>query len=433
MKTSKQLKEERAAVESRMTELHELAKKEARSFNAEESKKWDDDQNALKALDAEILRAEQAEELERRNAGKGPKSPLIIDGEKKKEQPSLLLMLRASAFKEKLDGPEADLVAEHVAELRASGLAPRDGYIGVPSKMVRMEKRDMTVTGGTSGSEGGVMVPTEVGETIPFLTPQLVTAQLGATVLSDLVGNLDLPRGTNNVTATWEGETTDADESNPTMDKVSLAPIRLTTFIDVSERLLHQTGQSVEAYVRNLLSNAVAQKIDADAINGSGSGNVPTGILNASSVGSVEMGTNGGVPTWAKIVELEGKVDTASAMMGNLHYLSTPGMRSLLKTRSKDSGSGRFINEGNEVNGYPILGTSLVPSNLTKGTGSGLHAILFGNWADLLIGQWGGMELFVDPYTQKGKGLVRIYVSSYNDIKLRNPLSFAAIKDGALA
>ena len=146
----------------------------------------------------------------------------------------------------------------------------------------------------------------------------------------------------------------------------------------------------VESFVRNDLATVLALAIDLAAINGSGSNNQPTGILNTSGIGSVAGGTNGLAPAWSHLVDLESAVSIANADVGTLGYLTNAKVRGKLKQTSKVSGQNGFIWEaGNTpVNGYMAGVSNQVPSNLTKGSSSGVcSAILFGNFADLIIGQ----------------------------------------------
>ena len=71
-----------------------------------------------------------------------------------------------------------------------------------------------------------------------------------------------------------------------------------------------------------------------------------------------------------------------------------------------------------------------VPSNLTKGTSSGVcSAIIFGNFNDLIIGQWGGTDILVDPYTGSGSGTIRVVVFADVDVAVRHAESFSATQD----
>ena len=57
--------------------------------------------------------------------------------------------------------------------------------------------------------------------------------------------------------------------------------------------------------------------------------------------------------------------------------------------------------------------------------------MFFGNWADLIFGFWGGLDLLVDPYTLGRSGGVRIIVHQSCDVGVRHPVSFAYNNDGA--
>ena len=185
--------------------------------------------------------------------------------------------------------------------------------------------------------------------------------------------------------------------------------------------------------VRNDLGIAVGQALEVAAINGSGSAPIPRGILNVSGIGDVAGGTNGAVPTWANIVELESDVNGANGPMGNRAYLTTPGMYGKLKTVTKDSGSGQFINTNGEINGYQAFFTTNVPSTLTKGSSSVCHAIIFGNWEELYLMNWGGIDLVVNPYSLDTNSQVRVTINTWWDVALRNKALFSAMKDALLS
>ena len=85
----------------------------------------------------------------------------------------------------------------------------------------------------------------------------------------------------------------------------------------------------------------------------------------------------------------------------------------------------------NSLNGYNALVTNCVPSNLTKGTGSNLSAILFGKWDELLIAHWGVLDIVVDPYTNSKSGIITVTLFQDVDVGVRYPAAFAVIKDAA--
>ena len=119
--------------------------------------------------------------------------------------------------------------------------------------------------------------------------------------------------------------------------------------------------------------------------------------------------------SWAQIVAMETKADTQNALFGNLAYILHPSLIGKAKTKVKDaSGAGGFIFAGNgdgQLNGYKALRTNNLPKGLGEATDE--FGAVFGNWSDYFLGQWGGIELLVDPYTQALKGTVRLITNSY--------------------
>lgn len=104
----------------------------------------------------------------------------------------------------------------------------------------------------------------------------------------------------------------------------------------------------------------------------------------------------------------------------------------LLSTQTAD-GAQQMILQRNgtdwTIAGYKAAFSNLVPATGTKGTGTDLSTLIFGNWSDLLIGQWGGIDIVVDDVTEAAKGNVRIIAHSEWDIAVRHAQSFAVITD----
>lgn len=326
-----------------------------------------------------------------------------------------------------LDGVEAEMFQEAEAEVRANG-GSLNGNIAVPSKYIQIGKRDLTI-----GTEGTNVRPLDMQGVIPILSPNPVVSQLGAQSLTGLVGNVQFPRHNGASTLAWEGETDANAETTPTFDKVELSPNRVGGFIDVSQTFIRQVNSfTPEVWVRQELNRVLALELDDTAISGTGTGSQPTGILNVSGIGNADIGTNGGAITYAKVLELLSDVDTANALEGSLHVLTTPGVKySMMQTPKQSSGvEGNFIvNDPKSVLGYNLATSTQVPSNITKGTGTNLHAMIFGNFSEWMIGQWGGIDLLVDPFTQATNGLLRVVINGYFDMNTRHASSFSAIQD----
>jgi HK97 family phage major capsid protein len=338
---------------------------------------------------------------------------------------SFVKFLREAADGGGLTGLELEMSQEAVREARLSGIA-LNGY-GIPYLILAAKQRAATGQNVTTAADGGNLVQKEPLMYIEALRAKLILAQMGAVYLAGLVGNLPIAKGSA-ISASWAGETDEVAATKKSVSKSEMAPKRLAITTAYSRQLLIQTSGDVDTLIMDDMVRAHSAALEAAAIQGGGS-NEPTGILGTSGIGSVVIGTNGGAITWAKLVELETKVSGNNADFGVLGYLTNSKVMGALKTIERATGTARFLYENKEANGYQVGVTNNVPSNLTKGEGTALSAMIFGNFSDLIIGQWGGLDIVVDPYTLKKKGEVETTINAFHDIALRRTESFAAIKD----
>lgn len=289
----------------------------------------------------------------------------------------------------------------------------------VPNEVLQhVAQRDLNVTTATAG---GHTVSTDLlaASFIDLLRNRMVVNQMGATTLEGLVGDIAIPRQTGGATAYWVAESGAPTESQQAFDQVAMSPKTVGAFTDYSRKLLKQSSIGVEAFVRGDLSRVIALALDLAAMYGSGASNQPTGVVNTTGINTTTFAAAD--PTYAEIVAMETAVATDNADVGTLGYVMDAAMRGALKTTVKDAGSGQFVWEpGNTVNGY-ATGTT---NQATDGD------VIFGNWADLLIGMWGGLDLMADPYTGSTSGTVRIVALQDVDIAVRHPVSFCVSNDG---
>lgn len=275
-----------------------------------------------------------------------------------------------------------------------------------------------TMSAGTN-SVGGYTVQTTVGPLIELLRNKMVMTAAGVQMLSGLQGNISLPKQSAAGTAYWLSETGSITGSNQTLAQIPLQPHRLGAFTDLSKQLIAQSTIDAEAFVRNDLATIISLALDKAIIEGSGSSNQPTGIINTSGVGSV---TFGAAATWAKLVSFETAVATANADIGSMNYVSTAATRGALKTSPKiGSTYPVFLCENNQVNGYPLLVTNQVSSD----------KMLFGVFSQATLAMWGGIDILVDPYTQALAGTVRLVAQTYADVAVRQAGAFAVSTDSA--
>lgn len=237
----------------------------------------------------------------------------------------------------------------------------------------------------------------------------------GATMLGGLSGDVKIPKKLTAANAGWiSTEGGDSAESEMTVGQVTLAPKTLGAHTDVTRQLLIQDSVGIEGLIRDDLVQALALAIDLAGLEGTGASGQPTGLLNTTGVTKVT--TFAGVnPTFAEAVSLETAVANANALRGNLGYILRSNMNGALKTTAVDAGSGRFVSEGGMINGY----NARVSNQGTDGN------IYFGNWADMLIGMFAGMDIIVDPYTHSKSGTVRVTALQSVDVGVRHAASFA--------
>jgi HK97 family phage major capsid protein len=196
--------------------------------------------------------------------------------------------------------------------------------------------------------------------------------------------------------------------------EITMTPKRLTAYIDVSKTLLDQTSFDMQQFLIDDIKNAIAAKLDASILDATASSSTrPAGLLNGVATTLV-------TTSFAEVVAMEAAVDTANALQGKLAYITHPNVKQLMKTTAKLS-NGAAIMEGDMANGYPVLVSSAIPTGATTSKG-----IIYGNWNDLIIGQWGGLDIIIDPYTQAIAGKVRLIVNAnFNWAKVRTD-SFTA-------
>ena len=271
---------------------------------------------------------------------------------------------------------------------------------------------------------------------IEALWPRLYFAKFGVIPMTGLFGNIAFPR-TTAITAAWKTEVASVTGTNPTLDQVSLSPKRLPNLIEASKTLL-SNSQVSDGWLLEQIMKSIVSQLEYASIQGSGVAPIPTGIINTSGIGDYAIGAQGGAPTYAAILDLLSDIGQANANYENIGILTNPIMMAkLMGTQTFPSSSnGQAVTQFGPngiadatTAGFKSAFTTNVPSTLTKGTNTDCSAIIAGDFSELIVGQWGGLEMYVDPITKMEQSITRVYVESFWDIALKHPGSFAAILD----
>ena len=257
------------------------------------------------------------------------------------------------------------------------------------------------------------------GDFIDVLRNKSSVMNAGATMLRGLQGNVVIPKKTAASSAAWIAtEGGDSSESEFSVGSVTMSPKVIGGHTEMTRLMLQQSSLDVENLVRNDLSEAIALAIDLGALAGSGSSGQPTGISATSGINTTTFAA--AVPTFPELVAMESAVSADNALQGSLKYIAKPSDWGNLKSVDKASGFGQMIvGSDGQINGYDVVRSNQV----TAGD------YYFGNFADLLIGLYGSLDITVDPYTHSKSGTIRVVALQTCDVAVRHAVSFCKSSD----
>lgn len=412
---SLEITDKKNVIKKRMQEIISTCKKEIREMSVEEATEFQamKDENSklneelkmlqekLSTYEKELPTDEETEDVsteeveEENNTNKRKKN---IKNNMK--QFRLLSAINDIANNRNLSEDAQQVVSAGMEEMRKSGIS-YSGQIVLPSTT-----RSITATvnaGVISEDIKGILEP---------LRAKNVLIEAGAQYMSGLVGDVSVPvMGKGNVA--WASENGDAADAGITFTSVKLTPKRLTAFIDISKQFLIQTSADAEAKIRMDIVNAINSKLEETVLSDeAGTATQPAGIF------ATVIPSTAATKTYKDIAKLNEKVDDAN-VIGNKVYVMSNGAKSTFRTEPKATGStAGFILENMEIDGEKVIATSNVKAN---------H-LVYGDFSNLIIGEWSGVDLVVDPYTQASKGAVRLVVNAYFDAAVARKEAFATGK-----
>lgn len=273
-------------------------------------------------------------------------------------------------------------------------------------------KRTMTAQ---PGSAGGYLVETDNMGFVDILRNRSVLNRMGARNLSGLVGNVTVPRQTGAGTLVWQaGETTTATAADQTLGQLSMTPKTAIAVTDVGRQLMLQSSPSAESMIMADLAQVVALGVDLAGIAGTG-GAQPIGIINTT---GITTGQDAGTATYAKMLGFQSAAAAVNAILGNPGYVTTPTVAALLMSRSRFANTDTPLWDGNildgKMAGFGAMSSVQMPAS----------NVLFGSWEQVVIGEWGVLELTVNPYQSFNAGVVGIRAMYTVDVLVRYPQAF---------
>lgn len=263
---------------------------------------------------------------------------------------------------------------------------------------------------------------------IDVLRNSMVARQAGATVISGLSGTYEIPKKTLANTSRWVGESPSLVLTDMTSGKITFTPKTVTAASRLTHRLEEQSSYDVRSDLMNDIALAIAIQGDQAVFHGSGSSNQPLGIQGHTGVRTISIGTNGGDPTWAKIVECKSKRNKANAGLGRPVWVTSPMGLGKLETTAKVSGQTLFLSEDGKVMNYPVLESNQIKDDLDKGTETDtLTMLVFGDFSQVKIGLWGSVKVVIDPFTVQPDTIFSIYQTM--DVQIVYPEALSKILD----
>ena len=320
----------------------------------------------------------------------------ISNRNKMKKQFSLLKAINDIAHNRSLDAASQAVINAGADEMRSAGQS-FCGQIQLPVE----SRAAVTVT-----DEHDDVIEVEFADLLTPLRAKNVLVAAGAKYMSGLIGDVQVPiMGAGNVT--WEGEVASAKEAGYTFSSKKLQPKRLTAYVDISKQFLVQDSIGAEQAIRADIVAAINSKLESTILgSAAGSTTTPAGIFYGQSPKTIA--------TFKDICDLEASIEDAN-VIGECKYVMSNKAKAALRNMPKSSKSTQLVMENGEVDGTPVLNTSNVEA----------QNIAYGDWNNLAIGQWGSIDLVVDPYTLAKDGQVRIVINAFFDAVTLRPEAFA--------
>lgn len=428
---SVEIKDKKNQLKKRAKEIIDACKREVRDLTDDENKEIDSIKEQIKDLNQQLTELEEkiknlrfddededekvdetpSDEDETTDEDETDDEPSAEDDEDNKEVKSnkrnmkkrfsLVRSIRNIVNNSAMNDVDAAVISEGNKEARKAGINFQ-GQIQLPS-----QRAAVTVT-----AEGEDVVATDLFDILKPLRAKNVLSQAGAKFMSGLVGNVQVPvMSKSNVT--WEGETASAKDGAGSFTHVTLSPKRLTAFVDISKQMIAQDSVDVESAIREDLVNAINSKIEETVLgSAAGSTTQPAGIF------AVIKPT--AVADFAALVNKESDVEDAN-VIGECKYILSNKAKAALRSMSKGTKSTQLVYENDSVDGTVALNTSNVAGK----------NYVYGDFSNLAIGTWSGVDITVDPFTKAADGMIRIVANMYVDAQVLRAAAFATGTVGA--
>lgn len=372
--------------------------------------------DSLEAFRGKVLLARQGQQ---KPLGVAPASHLDMEA-KEVQRYSLFKAVRAAATgnwdKAGLELEAHNAIQKKLGASKTGG--ERSFYVPLEVQARPIAQGGQRDLSAVTGSAGGFLVETANLSFIDILRARSVAMAMGATRLSGLVGNVTVPRQTGAATAVWlANETTAATESDQVFNQMALSPKNVAAYTEISRQLMMQSDPSAEMLVMNDLAAVVALAVDNAAINGSGASGQPLGVVGTAGIGAV----TGTTIAYSGVLEFQTDVLAANALVNAAAtgYVATPAVAALLAGRSRFANTDTPLWEGGLLDGRVAGFRAMSSTQIAAGR------MLFGDFSQLVVAEWGTLEVEVNPYANFPAGISGIRAFYTVDVGVRYAASFS--------
>jgi HK97 family phage major capsid protein len=297
-------------------------------------------------------------------------------------------------------------------ELEASrAIAQRLGKTPDPNRFyVPLEVQQRDITAGTT-TAGGFLVGTTNMSFIELMRNRSVVYSMGARRMSGMTGNVTIPRQSGAASAVWlANEASTITESDQVFGQLSLTPKTVGAYTEISRQLMLQSSPDAESLVTSDLATVCALALDVGALRGSGASGQPQGIVGTAGVGSV----TGTSLAAAGVLEFQSDVAAGNLMSEACGYVTTPAVAALLMARPELPSTGTTrLWQGNMLEGTLFNMRAMSSNQMLAAT------MLFGDFSQVVIAEWGVLEVEVNPFANFQAGIVGVRAMVTADVGVR--------------
>lgn len=393
-----------------MRAVNTVAENDARDLTSDEKARFEAAETQTNALTAQIERARTLEAFERHSEAAQPDAEILSLDQPELRGYSIGRALHMGG-EGRLDGLEGEWHS-HLLQMRGNA----KGTLIPTAAILGGEQRALTTSSPAAGA-GSHLVQTDLASMTDRRRAPLRVAQLGVTVLRNLVGDLELPRLAESGTAFWLAEHADTTTSDPSFSKKNLSLKTVSGQYEMSRKLMLQSQEAVDNILMRDLAYVLSQALDKACILGGGPGEV-TGLLKDPEVKKItSAGKDIGLDTSLQIkgLEVDDVYDEAA-------FFTHPAI--LHEGRVSRDTTDRPLAENWMWHGRKFTTSTQVPTD--QGTGKDQTPIIYGAWSNAYLGFWSGVDILQNPYdvrvSSKGGLLLQAFLDA--DFLVRHPEAF---------